>query len=54
LPADFMGLAACLVTMLVVTPLTQKLDPPRPLVDSDGMPIDTSNRLGTLPLFGRG
>jgi SSS family transporter len=54
LPADFVGLAACLVAMLVVTPLTQKLDPPRPLADSDGTPIDTTNRFGTLPLFGRG
>ena len=35
-PADFIGLAACLVTMLVVTPLTQKSDPPKPLLDSDG------------------
>ena len=47
-PADFMGLAAALVTMLIVTPLTQKSDPPRPLCDSDGNPIDLENRLGTL------
>jgi Na+/proline symporter len=53
LPADFIGLAACLVTMLVVTPLTQKFDPPRELRDSDGNPVGTSDRLGTLPLFGR-
>jgi hypothetical protein len=46
-----MGLAACLVTMLIVTPLTQKFDPPHELVDSDGNAIDTSDRLGTLPLF---
>jgi hypothetical protein len=46
-----MGLGACLVTMLVVTPLTQKFDPPRPLVDSDGNEIEATNRLGTLPLL---
>ena len=51
LPADFMGLGASLVTMLVVTPLTQKIDPPRPIHDSDGNPVDPSHRLGTLPLF---
>ena len=51
LPADFIGLTACLVTMLIVTPLTQKFDPPTPLADSDGQPIDTNDRLGTLPLF---
>ncbi|MBT8086664.1 MAG: sodium:solute symporter family protein [Gammaproteobacteria bacterium] len=31
LPGDLIGLAACLTTMLVVTPLTQKMDPPRPV-----------------------
>lgn len=39
LPSDFMGLGASLVAMLVVTPLTQKIDPPRPLADSDGRPV---------------
>jgi SSS family transporter len=40
LPSDFMGLAASLVAMLVVTPLTQKSDPPKPLLDSDGNPVE--------------
>lgn len=48
LPSDFMGLAACLVVMVVVTLLTQKIDPPRPLTDSDGNPVDMENRLGIL------
>jgi hypothetical protein len=51
LPADFMGFAACLLTMLVVTPLTQTFDPPHELCDGDGNAIDMSDRLGTLPLF---
>ncbi len=51
LPADFIGLAACLVTMLVVTPLTQKFDPPRALFDGDGNELELTDRLGTLPLF---
>ena len=51
LPGDLIGFMAGLVTMLVVTPLTQKFDPPRPLVDGDGNPIDMKDRLGTLPLF---
>lgn len=51
LPADFMGMLASLVTMLIVTPLTQSFDPPRPLLDSDGNEADTAHRLGTLPLF---
>ena len=53
LPSDFMGLAASLITMLVVTPLTQKIDPPRPICDSEGNPVEATGRLGTLPLFGR-
>lgn len=53
LPADFIGLAASLVTLLVVTPATQRLDPPRPLVDVDGNPIEMKDRLGVLPPFGR-
>ena len=52
-PADFMGLAACLVTMLVVTPLTQSIDPPRELRDSDGNPVELKDRLGTLSPFGK-
>jgi SSS family transporter len=53
LPADFIGLAACLVVMLVVTPLTQKFDPPRELKDSDGNSVDPNHRLGLLPLFAK-
>jgi Na+/proline symporter len=51
MPADFIGLAASLVTMLIVTPLTQKFDPPRELRDSDGNAVEMTDRLGTLPLF---
>ena len=40
LPSDFMGLAASLLVMLVVSPLTQKTDPPRPLADSDGNTVE--------------
>jgi SSS family transporter len=53
LPADFIGLGVSLVTMLVVTPLTQKIDPPRTLVDSEGATVEMTDRLGTLPIFGR-
>ena len=51
LPADLIGCIASLITILVVTPLTQSFDPPRELCDSNGNPIDTSDRFGTLPLF---
>jgi SSS family solute:Na+ symporter len=53
LPADFIGFGASLVTMLIVTPLTQRFDPPRELLDNDGDPVEMTNRLGTLPLFRR-
>lgn len=48
LPADLIGFAACVIAMLVVTPLTQKSDPPRGLVDHDGNPVELTNRLGVL------
>ena len=51
-PADFIGLGASLITILVVTPLTQTFDPPRPLVDSEGNPVAMKDRLGTLGLWG--
>ena len=53
LPADFIGLGACLVTMLIVTPLTQRFDPPRELRDGEGNPVVSGDRLGVLPLFKR-
>jgi SSS family solute:Na+ symporter len=53
MPADFFGLGACLVTLLIVTPLTQSFDPPRQLHDSDGNPVDLTDRLGVLPVFSR-
>jgi SSS family transporter len=53
MPADLFGLGACLVTLLVVTPLTQSFDPPRQLRDSDGKPVELTDRLGVLPLVSR-
>ena len=51
LPGDLLGLLVGLLTMLVVTPLTQRSDPPRRLVNADGEEVELANRLGTLPLF---
>ena len=48
LPGDLLGLGASLVTMVTVTLLTQKIDPPRGLVDRDGNIVDLDNRLGVL------
>ena len=48
LPADLIGFGVCLVTMLIVVPLTQKIDPPRGLVDHEGNPVELTDRLGVL------
>lgn len=48
LPGDLLGMAACLLTMLIVTPLTQKSDPPRPLLTIEGEEIEFNDRLGIL------
>ena len=47
-PGDLLGLFASLLTMLTVTPLSQKSDPPRPLLSSDGAVVEFSHRLGVL------
>jgi len=35
----------------VVTPLTQRFDPPQLLLDEDGEVVEMKDFLGTLPLF---
>lgn len=52
-PGDLLGLLAALVTILIVTPLTQQADPPKPMLNSDGEEVELKDRLGTLPLFRR-
>ncbi len=53
LPGDLIGLGVSLVTMLIVTPLTQRLDPPRKLVDRDGKEVELTDRLGLIGIGGR-
>ncbi len=53
LPGDLIGLGVSLVTMLIVTPLTQRIDPPRRLVDRDGNDVELTNRLGLIGIGGR-
>lgn len=52
-PGDLLGLPTSLITMFVVGALTQKIDPPVPLRNSDGEEVEMKDRLGTLPLFRR-
>jgi Na+/proline symporter len=53
LAGDMLGLIACMITMIIVTVLTQKSDPPEPLRNSDGEEVEMKDRLGVLPLFRR-
>jgi len=53
LAGDLLGMFVGLIAMLIVTACTQKFDPPRPVLNSDGEEIELTNRLGTLPLFTR-
>ena len=52
-PGDLLGLLVGLLTILVVTPFTQKIDPPAPLRNGDGEEVEFKDRLGTLPLIAR-
>lgn len=53
LAGDVLGLIFALLAIIIVTPLSQAYDPPKPLIDADGKPIDLKGRLGILPLFSR-
>ncbi len=46
--SDFIAFLAGLGVMLVVTPLTQKIDPPKPVRNIDGEIEPLTDRLGTL------
>ena len=48
LPGDLVGFGVSLTTMLLVTPLTQRIDPPRPVRDHDGNEVALKDRLGIL------
>jgi SSS family solute:Na+ symporter len=50
---DLLGMFVALITILIVTPLTQAFDPPNPILDGEGHEVELKNRLGTLPLFRR-
>ena len=50
LAGDVIGFGFSLLTIVIVTLLTQGIDPPKPLVDEYGEPINLKGRLGILPL----
>ena len=52
LAGDVIGFGFSIVTMVIVTLLTQGIDPPMALTDKDGKVIDLKGRLGLLPLVG--
>lgn len=52
LAGDVIGFGVSVVTIIIATLLTQRIDPPRPLSDGNGEPIDLKGRLGILPLIG--
>jgi SSS family solute:Na+ symporter len=44
-PPDLIGFVVSLVSMVVVTLLTQKINPPHPLTDDDNSPVALTNRI---------
>jgi SSS family solute:Na+ symporter len=46
--ADVLGMAGGIVALVVVSLLTQEIDPPRQLTDSDGNTVRLANRLGLI------
>lgn len=53
LPASLFGFLVSIPVAIIVSLLTQRSHPPRPLTDIDGNEMDLTNRLGTLPLLRR-
>ena len=54
LPGDFLGLLVCLVTLVVVALVTQKIDPPRPARNNLGEEIELTDRLGVAAAISSG
>ena len=52
-PASFVGFWMSLFMAVVISLLTQKSDPPRPLTNAANEAMNLSDRLGTLPIFRR-
>lgn len=52
-PASFVGFWVSLVVAVLVSLLTQKRDPAKPLTNAANEPMNLDDRLGTLPLFRR-
>jgi SSS family transporter len=52
LAGDVIGFGFSLATIVIVTLLTQGIDPPMPLTDEDGKAIGLKGRFGILPLGG--
>jgi len=48
IPPDLISFGVSAVLMIVVTLLTQKIDPPRPLTDIDSNTIELTDRVGSL------
>jgi Na+/proline symporter len=47
-PPDLIGFAVSLIVMVVVTLLTQRVDPPRPITDDQGNKVELKNRVATF------
>lgn len=47
-PPDFIGFGVSLVSMVSIALATQGINPPRPLSDMDGEPVELANRIATF------
>jgi SSS family transporter len=48
IPPDLIGFGVSLISMIVVALLTQRISPPRPLLDFDDKPVALKNRVATF------
>ena len=50
IPSSLVAFVVSIAISIIVSLTTQRLDAPKPLTDNENAPMDSSNRLGTLPL----
>tara|TARA_Y100000389_G_scaffold162869_1_gene165846 strand:- start:42187 stop:43614 length:1428 start_codon:yes stop_codon:yes gene_type:complete len=53
LPSSLMAFVVSITVSVIVSLITQQINPSKPLTNNDGQTMELSNRLGTLPLVGK-
>ena len=53
IPSSLVAFVVSIAISIIVSLTTKRFNAPKPLTDNENVPMDSSNRLGTLPLVGK-